>query len=320
MRRRKFIAGLSAATWPLGARAQQATMPVIGYLSFGAPTEGVEGVAAFLQGLAAGYVEGRDVAIEFRWGNHQGRQLPSLAAELVQRQVAVIVAVDGGPSALAAQAATSTIPILFLLGADPAKFGFVAGGNMTGLTAVSSELMDKRVDLLHEIAPLATTVGYISDPRAQDFEEATRSLLAAVRALGRQAIILEARNGSDIDAAFVTLVERGAAALVVGPHVLFERNKQNIIDLAARHKISAIYPDRGFVVAGGLMSYTTDGIAAIRQIGRLYAAQILKGAEPADLRVQQPTKFNLVINLSTAKVLGLTVPEKLLAAAAEVIQ
>jgi putative ABC transport system substrate-binding protein len=161
MKRRDFIAGLGgAATWPLVARTQQATMPVIGYLSFGTPTEGVDSVTAFLQGLAAaGYVEGRDVAIEFRWGNHQGRQLPSLAAELVQRQVAVIVALDGGPSALAAQAATSTIPILFLLGADPAKFGFVAGGNMTGLTAVSSELMGKRVDLLREMAPSATTVG-----------------------------------------------------------------------------------------------------------------------------------------------------------------
>jgi putative tryptophan/tyrosine transport system substrate-binding protein len=159
MRRREFIAGLAAAaTCPLRARAQ--TIPVIGYLSFGTPTEAVDSVAAFLQGLAAaGYVEGRDVAIEFRWGNHQGRQLPSLAAELVQRQVAVIVALDGGPSALAAQAATTTIPILFLLGGDPAKFGFVAGGNMTGLTAVSSELMGKRVDLLREMAPSATTVG-----------------------------------------------------------------------------------------------------------------------------------------------------------------
>jgi putative tryptophan/tyrosine transport system substrate-binding protein len=231
----------------------------------------------------------------------------------------MIVALDGGPSALAAQAATTTIPILFLLGADPARFGFAAGGNMTGLTSVSSELMGKRVDLLREIAPSATTIGYISDPRAQDFEEATRSMLTAVRALGRQAIILEARGGSDIDGAFATLVERGARALVVGPHVLFERNKQKIIDLAARHKISAIYPDRGFAIAGGLMSYTTDGIAAIRQIGQLYAAQILKGAKPADLPVQQPTKFNCVINLSTAKALGLTVPEPLLVSADELI-
>jgi putative ABC transport system substrate-binding protein len=322
MRRREFITGLAgAATWPLAARAQQAAMLVIGYLSFGTPREGVDGVAAFLQGLAAaGYVEGRDVAIEFRWANHQGWRLPSLAEELVQRQVAAIVALDGGPSALSAQAATSTIPILFLLGADPVKFGLAAGGNMTGLTVVSSELMGKRLDLLCEIAPLATTVAYISDPRAQDSEEPTRAMLAAARALGRQAMILEARSEFDIDAAFATLVERGAGALVVGPHALFERNSKKIIDLAARHKISAIYPGRGFAVAGGLMSYTADGIAAIRQIGSLYTAQILRGAKPADLPVQQPTKFNLVINLSAAKALGLTIPETLLATADEVIQ
>jgi putative tryptophan/tyrosine transport system substrate-binding protein len=322
MRRREFIAGLAAvATRPLGALAQQAAIPTIGYLSFGTPREGVDGVAAFIEGLAAaGYVEGRDVAIEFRWANHQGWRLPSLAAELVQRQVAVIVAFDGGPSALAAQAATTTIPILFLLGADPAKFGFVGADNMTGLTAVSSELIGKRLDLLREVAPLATTVGYITDPRAQDFEQPKRSLLAAARALGRQAIIVEARSGSDIDAAFATLVERGAGALLVGPHVLFERNSRRIIDLAARHKISAIYPDRGFAVAGGLMSYTADGLAAIRQIGSHYAARILRGAKPADLPVQQPTKFNLVINLSTAMALGLTIPETFLATADEVIQ
>jgi putative tryptophan/tyrosine transport system substrate-binding protein len=322
MRRREFIAGLGGTVaWPLVAKGQQATMPVIGYLSFGTVREGADGVAAFLQGLAAaGYVEGRDVAIEFRWGDHQGWRLPSLAAELVQRQVVVIVALDGGPSALAARAATSTIPILFLLGADPARFGFVAADNMTGLTVVSSKLTSKRVDLLREIAPSATTVGYITDPRAQDFEEPTASMITAARALGRQAVILEARSGSDIDAAFATLVERGAGALVVGPHALFERNSTKIVDLAARYKISAVYPDRGFAVAGGLMSYTTDGISAIRQIGYLYAAQILRGAKPADLPVQQPTKFNLVINLSTAKALGLTVPETLLATADEVIE
>jgi putative ABC transport system substrate-binding protein len=320
MRRREFIAGLAAAaTCPLRARAQ--TIPVIGYLSFGTPREGVDGVAAFLQGLAAaGYVEGRDVAIEFRWANHQGWRLPSLAEELVQQHVVMIAALDGGPSALAAQAATSTIPILFLLGADPAKFGLAAAGNMTGLTALSSDLMGKRLDLLHEINPLATTVAYITDPRAQDSEEPTKAMLAAARALGQQAMVLEARSGSDIDAAFATLVERGAGALVVGPHVLFERNGKKIIDLAASDKISAIYPDRGFPAAGGLMSYTADGIAAIRQIGSVYAAQILRGAKPADLPMQQPTKFNLVINQSTAKALGLTIPETLLAIADEVIQ
>ena len=322
MRRRDFIAGLgSVAAWPVMARAQQAAMPVIGYLSFGSPGEGVGSVTAFLQGLAAaGYVEGRDVTVEFRWANHQGRQLPSLATELVQRQVAMIVALDGGPSALSAQSATSTIPILFLLGADPAKFGFVAGGNMTGLTAVSSELMGKRLDLLREMSPLATTVAYLIDPRAQDSEEPTRAMVEAARALGRQAVILEARSESDIDAAFATLDERGAGALIVGPHVLFQRNAKKIIELTASHKISAIYPDRGFAAAGGLMSYTADGIAAIRQIGSVYAAQILKGVRAADLPVQPPAKFNLVINLKTAKALGLSVPETLLATADEVIQ
>jgi putative ABC transport system substrate-binding protein len=321
MRRREFIAGLGgAAVWPLAARAQPAATPVIGYLSFGTPREGVGGVSAFLEGLAAaGYVEGRDVAIEFRWANNQGWRLPQLAAELAKSQVAAIVAVDGGPSALAAKAATSTIPILFLLGADPIKFGLVAGGNMTGLIAVSSELAGKRLDLLREIAPAATTVAYIIDPRAQDSEEPTEAMLAAARVLGRQAVILEARSGIEIDAAFATLVERGAGALVVGPHALFERNGKRIIDLAARHKISAIYPGRGFTVAGGLMSYTADGIAAVRQIGSLYAAQILRGVKPADLPVQQPAKFNLVINLSTAKALGLTIPETLLATADELI-
>jgi putative ABC transport system substrate-binding protein len=295
-------------------------MPVIGYLSFGTPAEGADGVAAFLQGLAAaGYVEGRDVAIEFRWANHQGWRLPSLATELVERQVAMIVALDGGPSALAAKAATSTIPILFLLGADPAKFGLVDSGNMTGLTVLSSEVTVKRLDLLREIAPLATTVAYITDPRVQDSEEPTRVMLEAARARGRQAVILEARSGFDIDAAFATLVARGAGALVVGPHALFESNGKKIIDLAARHKISAIYPGRGFAVAGGLMSYTTDGIAAVRQIGSLYAAQILRGTKPAELPVQQPAKFNLVINVSTAKALGLTIPETMLATADELI-
>jgi putative tryptophan/tyrosine transport system substrate-binding protein len=320
MRRREFIAGLAAAaTSPISARPQ--TMPVIGYLSFGTPNEGHDGVAAFIQGLAAaGYVEGRDVAIEFRWAEHQGWRLPSLAAELVERRVALIVALDGGPSALAAQAATSTIPILFLLGADPAKFGFAAGSNMTGLTVASGELMGKRIGLLCEVAPLAMTIGYITDPRAQRFEETTRSVVTAARALGREAVILEARSGSDIDSAFASLVERGAGALVVGPHVLFERNSAKLIDLAARHKISTIYPDRGFVAGGGLMSYTTDGIAAIRQIGQLYAARTLKGVRAADLPVQQPSKFNLVINLSAAKALGLAVPQTLLASADEVIQ
>jgi putative tryptophan/tyrosine transport system substrate-binding protein len=324
MNRREFIAGLgSAAAWPVVARAQQAAMPVVGFLALGSPRPDADYVVEFRQGLAdAGFVEGRNVAIEYRWANNQ--PLPPLAAELVQRQVAVIVAL-GGPPVLAAKAATSTIPIVFSIGADPIEFGLVAslsrpGGNMTGVTGLSRELTGKRLDLLHQMAPLATTVAYITDPGARDSEVATREMLATARALGRQAIILEARSGFDIDAAFATLVERGAGALVVGPHILFERNGKKIIDLSARHKIPAIYPGRGFAVAGGLMSYTASPEALWRQIGSLYTAQILRGAKPADLPVQQPTKFNLVVNLSTAKALGIEVPETLLAIADEVIE
>jgi putative tryptophan/tyrosine transport system substrate-binding protein len=282
-------------------------------------------VVEFRQGLAdAGFVEGRNVAIEYRWANNQGRRLAPLAAELVQRQVAVIVAL-GGPPVLAAKAATSTIPIVFSIGADPIEFGLVAslsrpGGNITGVTGVSRELTGKRLDLLRRMAPLATTVAYITDPGARDSEVATREMLATARALGRQAIILEARSGFDIDAAFATLVERGAGALVVSPNILFERNSEKIIDLAARHKIPAIYHGRGFVVAGGLMSYTASPEALWRQVGSLYTAQILKGAKPADLPVQQPTKFELVINRKTARALGIEVPETLLATADKVIE
>jgi putative tryptophan/tyrosine transport system substrate-binding protein len=264
MRRRGFIKGLGgAAAWSLMARAQQPALPVVGFLDLGSPRPDADYVVEFRQGLAdAGFVEGRNVAIEYRWANNQGRRLAPLAAELVQRQVAVIVAL-GGPPVLAAKAATSTIPIVFSIGADPIEFGLVAslsrrGGNITGVTGVSRELTGKRLDLLRQMAPLAMTVAYITDPGARDSEVATREMLATARALGRQAIILEARSGFDIDAAFATLVERGASALVVSPHILFERNSKKIIDLAARHKIPAIYHGRGFVVAGGLMSYIIE--------------------------------------------------------------
>ena len=324
--RRTFIAGLgSAATWPVVARAQQ-PLPVVGFLSLDPPRPNASYVVAFRQGLAAaGFVEGRTVAIEYRWANYQGARLAPLAAELVQRKVAVIVAIDSGPTVLAAQAATSTIPIVFEIFTDPIKFGLVAslnrpGGNMTGVTVLSRELTGKRLDLLLEMAPLATTVAYLTDPEIRDPEGPTRDILAGARALGRQVIILEARNEIEIDAAFVTLVDRGAGALVVGPHIVFARNAKKVIELAARYKIPAIYSGRFFVVAGGLMSYTADNMAAARQIGALYVAPILKGAKPADLPVQQPTKFELVINLKTAKALGLTIPETLLATADEVIQ
>jgi len=335
IRRRDFIAGIGAATWPLAAQTQQPALPVVGFLSLGSPivtrSSGAGGrdtsyLAAFRQGLAsANFVESRTVVIEYRWANNQLSRLAPLAAELVQRQVAVIVALDSGPTVLAAKAATSTIPIVFALGADPIKFGLVAslsrpGGNLTGVTLLSGELTSKRLDLLREITPSAMTVAYFTDPEARDSEEATREMLTTAGALGRQAVILEARSERDIEAAFTTLVERGAKALVVGPHVLFERNARRIVELAAQHKIPAMYSGRRFVALGGLMSYTADLMAAVRQIGSLYVAQILRGAKPADLPVQQPTKFELVINRNTAKTLGLTVPPTLLAFADEVIE
>jgi putative ABC transport system substrate-binding protein len=323
--RRVFIAGLGgAAAWPLAARAQQPAVPVIGYLHVISAEAGATGLAAFRQGLGdAGFVEGRNVAIEYRWANDQRWRLAPLAAELVQRRVAVIAAF-GGPAVLAAKAATSTIPIVFELGGDPIAFGLVAslgrpGGNMTGVGDLASKLTGKRLDLLRELAPLATTVAYLTDPRAQDSEEATSDMLAAARALGRQTMILEARDELDIDAAFATLVERGAGALVVGPHILFERYGKEIVEFAARHNIPAIYPGRSFVVHGGLMSYAADPVAARRLISSFYVAQILRGAKPADLPVQQPTKFELLINVKTAKTLGITVPLALQIAANELI-
>ena len=325
--RREFITLVGgAAAWPVAARAQQPAMPVVGFLNLGSPRPDAGYVVAFRQGLAsAGFVEGRTVAIEYRWANNQWRQLATHAEELVQRQVAVIVAIDGGPTIFAAKAATSTIPIVFAIGADPIKLGLVAslsrpGGNMTGVTLLSRELTGKRLDLLREMAPSVRTVAYITDPRARDSEDATREMLATADALGRQAIILEAYNERDIDAAFATLVERGAGALVVAAHILFERNGKKIVELAARHKIPTIYHSRWYAVLGGLMSYTADSMAGVRQIGSLYVAQILRGAKPGDLPVQQPTKFDLVINLKTAKALGLEVPPTLIARADEVIE
>jgi putative ABC transport system substrate-binding protein len=311
------------SAWPLAVPAQQPALPVVGILGLGSPRP--DAAIELRQDLAAaGFVEGRTVAIAYRGASGQLSRLAPLAAELVQRRVAVIVAY-GGPAVLAAKAATSTIPIVFGLGGDPTTFGLVGslgrpGGNMTGVASLSSKLTGKQLDLLCEVAPLATTVAYLTDPRAQDSEEATSDMLAAARTLGRQTLILEARNPLDIDTAFATLVERGAGALVVGPHALFAGYGKKIVELAARHNIPAIYFDRWFVVAGGgLMSYAADPVEG-RRLHSFYVTQILRGAKPADLPVQQPTKFEFVINLKTAKALGLTIPETLLATADEVIQ
>jgi len=325
--RRELLVALggTAAAWPLAARAQQPAMPVIGFLGLGSPRPMGRLVAAFRQGLAkAGYVEGQNVAIEFRWADFsQSARLPALAAELVHRQVAVIFTGGFGGPAFAAKAATSTIPIVFAYGGDPVKGGLVAslshpGGNVTGVTAINAELVSKWLSLAGDLVPQATTVGFLSVSSYLAFYEDQKSqILAAARALGRQVIILETRSDLDYEAAFKTLVQREAGALIVGPFAF--RNTNEILALAARYKIPTIYPRRDYVEAGGLMSYAADYADTFRQAG-VYTGRILAGAKPADLPVMLATKFELVINLKTAKALGLEISPTLLATAHEVIE
>jgi ABC-type uncharacterized transport system substrate-binding protein len=328
MNRREFIAALggAAAMWPLAARAQQPAMPVIGFLHPGSLAANRFLVAAFRRGLAdAGYVEGRNVTIEFRWANNQVRQLPALAADLVGLPVAVIVAAGGLGSALAAKDATSTIPIVVASGVDPVKRGLVAslnqpGGNVTGLTLLTAELQGKRLELLSEVVPQATTVAYLAGPPSSlMFEEETGDIVRAGRMLGREIIVIETHSAFEFDAPFNAFVQRGAGALVVGTFPWFFERRNKILELAARHKIPAMYPSRLFVFEGGLMSYGASW-DVFRHVGFHYVSQILKGVKPSDLPVQQPTKFELVINLKTAKALGLEVPPTLLARADEVIE
>jgi putative ABC transport system substrate-binding protein len=324
--RRELIAALgSAAAWPLTARAQQA-MPVVGFLGFGSPASSTGLVARFRQGLAeAGYVEGRNVAIEFRWwADVQLAQMQALATDLIQHRVAVLVAVGALSPAFAAKTVTSTIPIVFVYGGDPMKDGLVAslnrpGSNVTGVTFIATELASKRLELLHEMIPSVTTVAFLTgDSSFVAYAERTGTMLAAGRALGLQVIVVECRSDRDFEAAFATLVQRQAGALILGNTPFDNLNK--VVALAAHHKIPAIYFDSWFVVGGGLMSYSADRAALWRQVGVTYVGPILKGASPADLPVQRPTKFELVINLKTAKALGLTVPPMLLARADEVIE
>jgi putative ABC transport system substrate-binding protein len=324
MRRRDFISLLGgAAAWPRAARAQQQAMPVIGFLSPFSAEASRALVAEFYQGLKeAGYVDGQNVAIEFRWANYQP-VLPRLAADLVERRVNVIVVSGSVRAALAAKFATSTIPIVFAAGYDPVKYGLVTslnrpGGNITGLTFLANEIAGKRLDLLSKLVPQVTRFGYlVGDQRAETERELTGALLSAGRALGRQVIVLECRNVSDFEPAFSTLVQRQAGALVVGSFPLAFNNRAKILALAARHEIPAIYAQGQYAYEGGLMSYSGVGV---RQIAFYYVRQILKGAKPADLPVQQPTKFEFVINLKIAKALGLTIPETLLATADKVIE
>ena len=331
MRRREFITllGGAAAAWPLAARAQQPAMPVIGFLHSQAPELYSPMVAAFHDGLKqAGYVEGQNVAIEYRWAESQDDRLTPLASELVRRQVTVIFAAGGASPALAAKAATSTIPIVFAHGADPVKLGLVAslsrpGGNVTGVTFLTLELPGKRLDLLRELVPQATRIAYLSvdpsGPLTTTAEEAIRDTLTAARKLGREIIVLTASSERDFDSALLAAIQRDAAALVVGAFPLFISNRAKLAALAERHRLPTMYPEREFAVDGGLMSYGASVITNYRQ-GGAYVGKVLKGARPAELPVEQATHFELVINLKTARALGLTVPPNLLALADEVIE
>jgi putative tryptophan/tyrosine transport system substrate-binding protein len=320
------LLGTAAALSP-AAQAQQ-PMPVIGYLSNGSLESDLIAarLTAFRQGLnEMGYVEGQSVVIEYRWAQSQYDRLPGLAADLVRRQVAVIAAIGGAPQAVAAKAATATIPIVFTVGPDPVQLGLVAslnrpGGNITGVTSLTAELEAKRLDLVRQLLPTVAVVALLVNPTNPATTEAeTRSLRDAARSRGLQMHLLEASNESEIDAAFRTLVEFRAGALVVGADTFFETRRDQIVALAARDAVPAIYAWRLFAEAGGLMSYGTDLADTMRQAGVL-AGKILKGAKPADLPVQQVVKVGLVINLKTAETLGLTVPLTLSGRADEVIE
>jgi putative tryptophan/tyrosine transport system substrate-binding protein len=326
MRRRNFIAllGGAAAAWPLVARAQQSAMPVIGFLHGASPEGYAPMVTALRQGLKeAGYVEGRDVAIEYRWAEGHYDRLPGLAAELVRRQVAGIVT-GGTPPAFAAKAATSTIPIVINVGIDPVQAGLVTslnrpGGNVTGVALLTVELAAKRLELLHESLPTTTVVAMLVNPTTPLTEPETRGVRDAARSLGLQLHVVNASTENEIDTAFGTLVELRAGALVVSVDLFLNNQRAQIVALAARHAVPAIYGIREFATSGGLMSYGNDLADAYRQSG-IYAAKILMGAKPADLPVQQVVRVEFVINLKTAKTLGLTFPITLLGRADEVIE
>jgi putative ABC transport system substrate-binding protein len=325
MKRREFIARLggAAVSWPLAARAQQAAMPVIGFLRSTTGADSTPLVSAFRQGLKeTGYVEGQNVTIEYRWGEGRQDRLPALVVDLISRKVAVVV--GNHNAALAAKSATITVPVVVVTGADPVRDGLVAslnrpGGNVTGVSFLTIELGAKRLDLLRQLVPNAATIAMLVYPDTPDTEAERRQVQAAAQAIGQQLIVLDLKTDRDIETAFATLVQRGAGALLVGTGAFTYSHRERIVTLAAQHAVPAIYSLREDVAAGGLMSYAASITDAYRQAG-IYTGRILKGEKPSDLPVMEPTKFELIINLKTAKALGLTVPDKLLALADEVIE
>ena len=327
MKRREFITLLSgvAATWPLAARAQQSAMPVIGYLYAGSPESSTQRVAAFRKGLnEAGYREGENVAVEFRWANDQTDRLPELAADLIRRRVAVIATPGSTPASLAAKAATTTIPIVFGIGSDPVQEGLVAslarpGGNVTGVAWQSGELGAKRLALLHELLPKAMRVVLLVNPNNPLTAPIVADVQTAAPSVGVQIEVMTATNNREIDSAFAGLAQKRIDALLVGADALFHGRRIQIALLAVHYGVIAIYSNRDFVEAGGLISYGPDTVNMIRQAG-IYAGRILKGERPAELPVQQSSKFELVINAQAARILDLAVPPTLLARADEVIE
>jgi putative ABC transport system substrate-binding protein len=326
MRRRDFIALLSgAAAWPLAARAQQPPTPIVGFLSARSSADSAGLLIAFHKGLKeAGYVEGQNVVIDYRFAEGQYDRLPVLAADLVNRQVAVIAAISGTPAALAAKAATTIIPIVFANGADPVASGLVPNlnrpsGNISGVTFLASETIPKRLEVLHELVRNAHIVGYLVNPINPITEGEIKDTAAAAHARGLQLSVHGASTKDAIDEGFATFVQRRISALIIGNDTFLSGRKEQIFTLAAQHAIPTIYYEREFAAAGGLLSYGTDFADSYRQAG-IYVGRILNGAKPADLPVQQPTKFELVINLKTAMAMGLAVPPTLLARADEVIE